>query len=354
LSDPLREGLPEMVARFRAAGIRPVMITGDQVGTASAVAHAIGLDAAGPIADAASLPESAEAIGEAVESAGGFARTTPAMKLEIVRALQARGHVVAMTGDGINDGPALKTADVGVAMGVTGTDFAHAMSDLVLRDDHPSALLVAIEEGRTAFVNIRKSVRYLVATNLSELATTAIAVAAGLPEPFEPLALLWTNLVTDVWPAIALGLEPAEPGTLERPPVSIAAGVLERGEWRDVAVDAGTMTLAALASFGVGLARYGAGPQARTMAFTTLTASQLLYALAMRSRRPLAAGGLPPNPMLRRAVTWSLVAQAGTLVAPPLRALLRTTPLGPADLLVVGATAALPLAARELLKSIGR
>ena len=350
LADPLRPDLPQMVQRFRAAGIRPLMITGDQLGTAQAVAERIGLDGGQPVVDAAMLPESAALIADAAEGASGFARTSPAMKLEIVRALQQRGHVVAMTGDGINDGPALKTADVGVAMGVTGTDFAHAMSDLVLRDDHPAALLVAVEHGRTAFVNIKKSVRYLVATNLSELAATTFAAAAGLPEPFDPLALLWTNIATDIWPAIALGLEPAEPGILERPPVALRGGLLDRSEWGAAATDAGVMTLASLASFGYGLARYGAGPRARTLAFMTLTSSQLLYALTMRSPRPLRAGGLQPNPTLHRAVGWSLAAQAGTVLLPFARRVLRTTPIGPFDALVVAATAVLPLVARELLK----
>lgn len=350
LADPLRPGLPEMIRRFKAAGIRPLMITGDQIGTAQAVADRIGLDGGQPVVDAARLPETAAAVADAAEHASGFARTSPAMKLEIVRALQQRGHVVAMTGDGINDGPALKTADVGVAMGVTGTDFAHAMSDLVLRDDHPAAMLQAIEQGRTAFVNIQKSVRYLVATNLSELAATAIAVAAGAPEPFDPLQLLWTNIATDVWPAVALGLEPVEPGILERPPVSLRGGLLDRREWAAVATDAGVMTLASLASFGWGLARYGAGPQARTLAFTTLTASQLLYALSVRSARPLRAGGLQPNPALTRAIGWTLAAQAGTVLLPAARRLLRTAPIGLADLAVIAATAALPLAVREMLK----
>ena len=350
LADPLRPDLPQMVARFRAAGIRPLMITGDQLGTAQAVASRIGLDHGRTVVDAAQLPESAAGVADAAEQASGFARTSPAMKLEIVRALQQRGHVVAMTGDGINDGPALKTADVGVAMGVTGTDFAHAMSDLVLRDDHPAAMLQAIEQGRTAFVNIKKSVRYLVATNLSELAATTIAVAAGMPEPFDPLALLWTNIATDIWPAIALGLEPAEPGILQRPPVSLRGGLLDRSEWGAVATDAGAMTLASLASFGYGLARYGAGPQARTLAFMTLTSSQLLYALAMRSPRPLRSGGLQPNPMLGRAVGWTLAAQAGTVLLPFARRILRTAPIGPIDAVVIAATAVLPLLTRELLK----
>jgi Ca2+-transporting ATPase len=339
-----------MVRRFRAAGIRPLIITGDQLRTAQTVAERMGLDGSETMVDAGQLSESDEHIADAAGHATGFARTSPAMKLEIVRALQRRGHVVAMTGDGINDGPALKIADVGVAMGVSGTDFAHAMSDVLLRADHPAALLPAIEQGRTAFANVRKSVRYLIATNLSEVAATTLAVLAGLPEPFDPLALLWTNIATDVWPAIALGLEPAEPGILAQPPMSLNEGLLDRREWRALAIDAGTMTLAALASFGYGLARHGAGPRARTLAFTTLTSSQLLYAFAMRSPRPLRAAGLQPNAGLRRAVGWSLLAQAGTVLLPFARRMLHTTPLGPLDLLVVASTSVLPLLTRELIK----
>ncbi|HEY9065821.1 MAG TPA: cation-transporting P-type ATPase [Burkholderiaceae bacterium] len=350
LADPLRPHLPEMMRRLHAAGIRPLMITGDQPGTARAVAERIGLNGGRPVADASSLHESVADVADPAESAGVFARTSPAMKLQIVRALQQRGHVVAMTGDGINDGPALKTADVGLVMGVSGTDFAHAMSDVVLRDDHPVALLGAIEQGRTAFLNVRKSVRYLVSTNLSELAVTALAVLLGMPEPLDPLALLWTNIATDIWPAIALGVEPAEPGLLERPPVSLREGLLDRREWRHVAADAGLMTATTLAVFAYGLARHGDSPRARTLAFNTLTSSQLLFALAVRSPRPLRRGGLQPNPMLRRALACSLLAQAGTVLLPPLRQLLRTTPIGVLDATVVGTAALLPLFAREALK----
>jgi Ca2+-transporting ATPase len=347
MADPLRPGLPEMMARFEAAGIRPMMITGDQLGTAGAVARRAGLNGTHPLLDAAALPEDAAQLERLAEGTHGFARASPAMKLEIVRALQRRGHVVAMTGDGINDGPALKTADVGVAMGVSGTDFAHAMSDLVLKDDHPAALLQAIAQGRTAYLNIRKSVRYLVATNLSELVATTLAVAVGAPEPFDPLQLLWTNIATDIWPAVALGLEPAEPGVLERPPVSLKDGLLDRADWGDLGVDAGAMTLAALGTFGWGLLRYGAGPRASTLAFMTLTSSQLLYALSMRSERPLRVGGLAPNPALTRAVTVSLLAQLGTVTLPQLRRLLRTTPVGLLDAGVIAAASLLPLLVRE-------
>ncbi|MBL8329243.1 MAG: cation-transporting P-type ATPase [Rubrivivax sp.] len=350
MADPLRPGLPEMMMRFESAGIRPMMITGDQLGTAQAVARAAGLNGSQPMRDAAALPEDATRLEAIAADSHGFARTSPAMKLEIVRALQRSGRVVAMTGDGINDGPALKTADVGVAMGVSGTDFAHAMSDLVLKDDHPAGLLHAIAQGRTAYLNIRKSVRYLVATNLSELMATTLTVAAGAPEPIEPLQMLWINIATDIWPAVALGLDPAEPGVLDRPPISLKEGLLDRAGWADLGIDAGAMTLAALASFGWGLLRHGPGPRAGTLAFTTLTSAQLLYALSMRSERPLRLGGLTPNPTLSRAVSFSLLAQSGTILLPPLRRLLRTTPIAPLDLIVVAAAAVLPLVVREGVK----
>jgi Ca2+-transporting ATPase len=356
LADPVRAGIAESIARFKAAGIRPVMLTGDQLGTAQAVADQIGLDGQHGIADAGLLPEDAAPLGDAVDRASGFARTSPGMKLTLIKALQSRGHVVAMTGDGTNDGPALKIADVGVAMGVSGTDFAHAMSDLVLQDDHPDGLLAAIAEGRTAYLNVKKAVRYLVATNVSELAATALCVAAGLPEPLDPLALLWTNLITDVSPAIALGLEPPEPDILRRPPFPRADGFLGGADWRRVAVDGGMITAATMAAYLYGIARYGPGPRARTLAFMSMTSAQLLYALSARSDAPLAfrgKGRLRANPWLVRTVVVSLAAQAGTVLFPPLRALLRTTPIGLADAGVILATAAAPALAREAMKRLG-
>jgi Ca2+-transporting ATPase len=357
LSDPVRPGIAESIARFRAAGIRPLMLTGDQIGTATAVAEQIGLDGKRPIADAGALPEDASRLNEAVEHAGGFARSSPAMKLAIIRALQAQGHVVAMTGDGINDGPALKTADVGVAMGASGTDFAQAMSDLVLQDDHPDGLLAAIAEGRTSYLNVKKAVRYLVATNVSELALMGSAMVAGLPDPLDPLALLWTNLITDVSPAIALGLEPPEPDILQRPPFPRSAALLNARDWRTVAFDGGMITAVALAAFLYGIGRYGPTPRAKTIAFMTLTSAQLLYSLSARSETPLTVfgkGRLRRNPWLSRTVVLSLGAQAATVLFPPLRALLRTTPIGLADAVVVAACAATPTLGREAIKRLRR
>jgi Ca2+-transporting ATPase len=350
LADRVRPGVSKTIERFRAAGIEPKMLTGDQLGTAQAVARQIGLDDRRPVLDAGMLPERAAELGERAERAVGFARSTPAMKLELVRALQERGHVVAMTGDGINDGPAMKKADVGVAMGVTGTDFAHAMSDLVLQGDHPDDLLEAIAEGRTAYLNVRKAVKYLVATNLSELALTTTCAVLGLPDPLDPLALLWTNLITDVSPAIALGLEPAEPDILQRPPFRRVGGLLDRGDWRRVATDGGLMTAASLAAFLYGLSRYGASPQARTIAFMTLTSSQLAYALTARSESRLADPQLRSNRLLTGVTLGSLALQAGTVLLPPLRGILRTAPLAPSDWLVVAGAAALPALVREVTK----
>jgi len=350
LADRVRPDVARTIERFRAAGIEPKMLTGDQLGTAQAVARQIRLDDGRPVVDAGALPERAAELGPRAEEAVGFARTTPAMKLELVRALQERGHVVAMTGDGINDGPAMKKADVGVAMGLTGTDFAHAMSDLVLQGDHPDDLLQAIAEGRTAYLNVKKAVKYLVATNLSELALTGTCAVLGLPDPLDPLALLWTNLITDVSPAIALGLEPAEPDILQRPPFRRVGGLLERSDWRRVAVDGGLMTAASFAAFLYGLSRYGASPQARTMAFMTLTGSQLAYALTARSESRLTDPQLRANHLLTGVTLGSLALQAGTVLLPPLRGILRTAPLSPADWLVVAGTAALPALIREKTK----
>ena len=353
LADPLRNGIAEMVDRFSAAGIRCVMITGDQPGTARAVAAAIGLDRVGEVVDAAGLPERADELLEVVERGAVFARTSPAMKLEIVKALQRRGHVVAMTGDGVNDGPALKTADVGVAMGVSGTDFAHAMSDLVLQSDHPAALLEAIAEGRTVFANVGKSIDYLVSTNLSELATTAIAVVSGLPDPLDPIALLWMNLVTDVWPALAIGEEPADEALMSGPPISRVA-MQGPGHWRGLGRDATAMTVAALASFVASLATGGDLRRARTGAFTTLTVAQLLHAASARSALPVGDPARPGNPALTRALAVSVPLQLATLAPGPLRTILRTRPPTAAGLAFVTVAALAPVALREMGKHLAR
>lgn len=349
LADPLRPGVAETLAAFARAGIRPVMITGDQPGTSAAIARQIGLVPPGVLADAGTLPEDARQLGDIAEAASAFARATPAMKLELVRALQARAHVVAMTGDGINDGPALKAADVGVAMGGAGTDFAHSMSDLVLRGDAPEDLLLAIGEGRTAYLNVRKAVSYLLSTNLSELMTVALTTALGLPEPFDPLHLLWTNLATDISPAIALGLEPAEPGILGRKPFAREAALISREDWPALARDASRITLATLAVYGQAVARRGAGPQARTQAFMTLTLAQLVHAFSARSEAPISPATLVHNRTLAIAILTTILAQLAT-AAPPLRGLLRTAAPRGTDWLAIAAGALAPTLLREIGK----
>jgi Ca2+-transporting ATPase len=227
------------------------------------------------------------------------------------------------------------------------------MADLVLHDDDPAALLEAIAEGRTAYLNVKKAVRYLTATNLSEILVEAVSVLASLPDPLDPMALLWINLITDVTPAIALGLEPPEPDILERPPFERSAALLGAAEWRQVVVDGAMMGGAALAAFLYGLGRYGESAKARTVAFSALTASQLVHALSARSEAPLTVfgrGHTRVNPWLLGTVAVSLALQAGTVVWPPLRRVLRTAPLSAGDVAIVAAASVAPALAREALK----
>ena len=282
-----------------------------------------------------------------------FARVAPAQKYEIVRALQAGGEVVAMTGDGVNDGPALKAADIGVAMGERGTEMARDLADVVLMDDDFGSIVAAVENGRTLRANLQKALRFLLATNLAEVLVTFGATLVGGAQPLSALHLLWINLVSDVVPALALGMEPAEAGIMRRPPPVPGAALLSRDDLATTALDAAVMAAATLGAFGATWRRSGNAAHASTVAFSTLSAGQLLYALACRSGERSGLRGLGENPALIAGVGGMLVLQAATVIVPPLRALLATTPLGLADLALIGAGATVPLVVREALKARG-
>jgi Ca2+-transporting ATPase len=359
LDDPVRDGIPALVARLRAAGVRTVMITGDQSATALAVARRIGLAGGEPLVglDATELDALDEPllVGLAAR-AHVFSRVGPAHKLRIVRALQAGGLRVAMTGDGVNDGPALRGADVGIAIGRGGTDVAREVADVVLRDDHLPAILGAIARGRAIREDLRKSVRYIATTNASELLFTIASLAAGLGPPLSPKQLLWINLVTDVLPEIALATDPPDGDVLDRPPGDADAPLVARHEWGRVAGDAGVMTAATMASYLYGIRRHGPGLQASTLGFNTLVAAQLLHTLSARSETVSVfdVARLPPNELLPVALGGGFSLQALAELVGWVRALVGVARLPLPDLFVALASAGGGFLAIESLKVLRR
>jgi Ca2+-transporting ATPase len=274
--------------------------------------------------------------------------------LQIVQALQRSGKVVAMTGDGINDGPALKAADIGVAMGHTGTDVAREVADVVLENDNLETMIIGISQGRTIYNNIRKSVHFLLSTNLSEIIVTATAISVGLGQPLNAMQLLWINLISDIFPGLALALEPAELDVMNQPPRNPEEPIIKSSDFRSIALESAALSTGALSAYGYGLLRYGAGPQASTLAFTSLTASQLLHAVTSRSETHSVfdATPLPSNPYLSAALIGSFGLQALALVVPGLRGILGLTPLSVLDGVVISSSAVLPFLANEAAKKL--
>jgi P-type Ca2+ transporter type 2C len=335
--DPPRPEVAAAVKRCWEAGIRPVMITGDHPLTARAVGSALGM--VGPsdkLVTGADL-EALDAAGLAgmVDHVPVYARVSPEHKLKIVDALQQKHQVVAMTGDGVNDAPALKKADIGVAMGITGTDVSKEAADMVLLDDNFATIVSAVEEGRVLYDNIRKFIRYLLSTNAGEIVTMFVAIIIGMPLPLLPIQILWVNLVTDGLPAIALGFEKGEPGVMRRRPrdsrESVFAGDLGAHVIRmGLLIGLGTLAVMAWA-----LSEGRSLEEARTMAFTVLALFQLWHVLALRSETQLLPQiGLLSNPLLFWAVTLTFLLQVAVIYLPPLQVIFYTAPLSLGDLAV--------------------
>lgn len=355
MMDPVRDSAPALIDDLHRAGIATVMITGDQSPTAYSIGRALRLSGNDhlDVLDSTHLEQLDPTMLQALAgSVHAFARVSPSHKLAIVQALQRAGKVVAMTGDGINDGPALKVADIGIAMGDTGTDVARTVADVVLEEDNLETLVIAVSQGRTIYNNIRKSVHFLMATNLSEISVMFGAIALGMGQPLNPMQLLWINLVTDIFPALGLALEPPEPDVLRQPPRDPREPIVRRSDYRRIVLESTVISAGALGAYGYGVARYGIGPQAGTLAFMSLTTAQLLHAISARSDHlsVFSKERLPANRALTAAVGGSLALQGATLL-PGLRGLLGLGPLGVADAAVIAVGAALPFVINEATKS---
>lgn len=354
LLDPPRREVPEAVAKCRGAGIRPVMITGDHPLTALHVARELGISRNGGVVTGAELDRMSDRdLDSIVDETPVFARVSPQHKLKIVEALQRRQHVVAMTGDGVNDAPALKKADIGVAMGMTGTDVSKEVADMVLLDDNFSTIVAAAEEGRIIYDNIRKFIKYLLTTNLGEIWVMLVAPFLGMPLPLLPLQILWINLVTDGLPALALGVEPAERDVMQRPPRGHQGGIFDAWMLRHIAwvgVLMGFLPLAA--GFWWWRQEH---PSWQTIVFTILTFAQLSHALAIRSSRDslFTIGVLSNKPMLL-AVILTAVLHLFILYTPFLQQLFHTVRLTPAEFIGCLALSAVIFCAVELEKWVFR
>jgi Ca2+-transporting ATPase len=359
MADPIRPGARELIEVYHKAGINTVMITGDQSPTAFTVAR--NLDLSGgehlEILDSSELrsipPEVFQALARKVHV---YSRVSPSNKLQIVQALQRSGLVVAMTGDGINDGPALKAADIGIAMGRSGTDVAREVADIVLEEDNLETLVLAVRDGRTTYQNIRKSVHFFLSTNFTELMVMFASLAAGVGFPLNVMQLLWINIMSDIFPGLALSMEAPEPDVLQQQPRDPQDPLLSGKDYRRMLLESAVISSAALGAYGYGIARYGIGARAGTLAFHTLVAGQILHALSCRSEKKslVSAETQAPNKYLTLAIGGSLFLQALTALVPGVRSFLGITPIGLIDAAVAGGSALLSLAANETTKAAGR
>jgi Ca2+-transporting ATPase len=351
--DPPRLEVRASIAECRQAGIMPVMITGDHRETAAAIATELGLLSQDQLVlNGQELDRLSEAELDAkVEQVAVYARVSPEDKVRIVDAFRKKGYVVAMTGDGVNDAPALKRADIGAAMGITGTDVAKGAAEMVLADDNFATIVGAIREGRIIYENIKKAIYFLLSCNIGEIFTIFLAILLRYPVPLLAIQILWVNLVTDSLPALALGMEPAEPGIMNRKPRRKAAGIFEAGMkqsifWEGLCI--GGLTLLA---FVIGWKYHGDLDQARTMAFATLSFSQLVHVFNYRSiKESLFKRGMALNRFLWAAVAISWFVQLAVMLVPLLRSVFSLTALDLTHWLYVAALSLAPIPAVELWK----
>ncbi len=348
--DPPRPEAASAVATCKRAGIRPMMITGDHPLTARYIAAQLGISDNGTVVTGQQIERiSPGELEQLAESVSVYARVSPEHKLRIVEGLHRRGHIVAMTGDGVNDAPALKKADVGVAMGITGTDVSKEAADMVLLDDNFASIVAAVEEGRVIYDNIRKFIRYILATNSGEIWLMLVTPLFGMPLPLLPVQILWMNLVTDGLPALALAVEPPESDAMRRPPRPPGESMFARGLGRQIIWVGMLMGLLSLA---IGYVYWNAHDSAwQTMVFTTLTLSQMANVMAIRSeRRSLFEIGLKSNLPLLGAAGLTVIFQFALIYVPFLQPVFKTVALPVPDLLLAFVVSSVIFWAVELEK----
>jgi Ca2+-transporting ATPase len=346
--DPPRKEVPQAIRTCRSAGIKTVMITGDHRATAEAIARRLGMvPEGGLIVDGAELSRmNDDELDSKVENIYVYARVSPEHKLRIVKALQRKGHVVAMTGDGVNDAPAIKSADIGIAMGQSGTDVAKEASALILSDDNFASIVAAIEEGRGIYENIRKFIRYILASNVGEIMTMFIAMMAGMPLPLVPIQILWVNLVTDGLPAMALGVDQPEEDLMRQKPRSATESIFARGIGWKVISRGILIGLCTLAAFWL-ILKKGPGDaetltKAQTVAFATLVLAQLIHVFDCRSSRSIFHRNILENKYLLLAVLSSLALLLAVIYIEMLQPIFKTTGLDHRDWIVVFIFAGIP------------
>lgn len=348
--DPPRKEVRDAISKCRKAGIKTVMITGDHQSTAEAIARQLGILPAntGLALNGQQLSQlSDDELDRTVDDAYVYARVSPEHKLRIVKSLQRKGHVVAMTGDGVNDAPAIKAADIGIAMGISGTDVSKEASALVLSDDNFSTIVAAIEEGRGIYENIRKFIRYLLASNVGEIMTMFLAMMAGLPMPLVPIQILWVNLVTDGLPAMALGVDQAEKDLMQQKPRPSRENIFARRLGWKIISRGILIGICTLAAFLIMLKQGGSAEgsslvKAQTVAFATLVMAQLIHVFDCRSSRSIFHRNPLQNKYLVLAVISSLLLMLAVLYVEQLQPIFKTVPLGLTDWIIVLVFAGIP------------
>ncbi|MHB0999078.1 MAG: cation-translocating P-type ATPase [Armatimonadota bacterium] len=352
ISDPPRPEVAEAVAKCKSAGIQVNMITGDHMLTAAAIGNDLGIITQGDsVCSGAELDRlNKHTLAEKIENCRIYARVSPENKVQIVEALQSGGHIVAMTGDGVNDAPSLKQADIGIAMGITGTDVSREASDMVLTDDNFATIVAAVEEGRTIYDNIRKFVRYTLATNFGEVLTMFCGMLIGLPLPLLPIQILWINLVTDGLPALALGMEKSEGNVMNRPPRDPKESLFARGLWQHILWVGAFMAIATLGLFMLEIPKHGID-YARTMSFFTLATFQLFHVVAIRRERDSAfKSNMFANPFLAVAVIGTFILQTLIISSTWAAHIFKGVPVAPIDILLCTVVASTILFAVEFEK----